>query len=105
MMLHKQHPVVGRRGRRDHPGYTPCCPRTVAARNRSFVPPSRHVDPSQLPDAWWRRLRTDERGQGIAGYAAVALVFVVVLIVVLTTLGDSIGRALQELIDQLPFGG
>ncbi len=69
------------------------------------MPPSRHVDPSPPPDGWWRRLRADESGQGVAGYAAVALVFVVVLIVVLTTLGDSIGRALQAFIEQLDLIG
>lgn len=55
--------------------------------------------------AWLRRLLMDERGQSVAGYAAVVVVFVAVLIVVLATLGDSIGQALQGLIDQLPFGG
>ena len=69
------------------------------------MPSSRHVDPSPPPNAWWRRLRADESGQGVAGYAAVALVFAAVLIVVLTTLGDSIGRALQNFIEQFPFGG
>ncbi len=52
----------------------------------------------------FRGLLLDEEGQGVVEYAAVALVFVVVLIIVLTTLGDSIGQSLQGLLDQLPIG-
>jgi hypothetical protein len=53
---------------------------------------------------WLLRIVTEQEGQGVVGYAAVAAIFVIVLIVVLATLGDSIGQALQGLVDQLPLG-
>ncbi len=52
----------------------------------------------------WRDALADRLGHSVVGYALVAVVFVVVLIVVFSALGDSIGVALQDLIDQLPFG-
>ena len=44
-------------------------------------------------------------GQGVVGYALVAVAFVVVLVLVLTTLGDSIGEGLDGLLDTIsqPF--
>ena len=44
-------------------------------------------------------------GQGVVGYALVAVAFVVVLVLVLTTLGDSIGEGLDSLLDTIsqPF--
>lgn len=51
-----------------------------------------------------RRLAVEDDGQGVPEYAIVTTVFVVILIVVLATLGDTIGEFLQSLVDQLPFG-
>ena len=46
-----------------------------------------------------------QSGQGVVGYALVAVAFVVVLVLVLTTLGDSIGEGLDSLLDTIsqPF--
>lgn len=52
----------------------------------------------------WRHALADRLGQNVVGYAFVAAVFVVVLILVISALGDSIGVTLQDLIGQLPFG-
>ncbi len=44
-------------------------------------------------------------GQGVVGYALVAVAFVVVLVLVLTGLGDSIGEGLDGLLETIsqPF--
>ena len=42
--------------------------------------------------------------RGVIGYILVSTVFFVVLVVVFTSLGTSIGAGLQELVDQLPLG-
>tara|TARA_Y100000588_G_scaffold382568_1_gene470324 strand:+ start:26332 stop:26499 length:168 start_codon:yes stop_codon:yes gene_type:complete len=47
---------------------------------------------------------TSGGGCTVVGFALVSTVFVVVLIIVLTSLGDSIGQGLQSLVDQLPVG-
>lgn len=52
----------------------------------------------------WSHVLADRLGQNVVGYAFVAAVFVVVLILVISALGDSIGVTLQELVGQLPFG-
>ena len=46
-----------------------------------------------------------QSGQGVVGYALVAVAFVVVLVLVMTTLGDSIGEGLDSLLETIsqPF--
>ena len=46
-----------------------------------------------------------QSGQSVVGYALVAVAFVVVLVLVLTTLGDSIGEGLDSLLETIsqPF--
>mgnify|MGYP001353283735 CR=1 FL=1 len=46
-------------------------------------------------------------GQGVAVYALVVVTFVAVLVLVLTSLGDSIGLGINDLVDTIsqPFGG
>ena len=43
-------------------------------------------------------------GSSVFSYLLVTAVFVIVLIVVFTSLGNSIGEGLQSLVDQLPIG-
>lgn len=42
-------------------------------------------------------------GVSVLSYVLVTAVFVIVLIVVLTSLGNSIGEGLQDLVDQIPI--
>ena len=58
--------------------------------------PSHRGEPSQHPPTG--------HGRGVVGYILVSTVFFVVLVVVFTSLNDSIGVGLQELVDQLPLG-
>ena len=44
------------------------------------------------------------QGSSVFSYLLVTAVFVIVLIVVFTSLGNSIGEGLQSLVDQLPLG-
>ncbi|MCY3784437.1 MAG: hypothetical protein OXG79_11735 [Chloroflexi bacterium] len=46
-----------------------------------------------------------QSGQSVIGYALVAVAFVVVLVLVMTTLGDSIGEGLDSLLETIsqPF--
>ena len=46
-----------------------------------------------------------QSGQSVVGYALVAVAFVVVLVLVMTTLGDSIGEGLDSLLETIsqPF--
>ena len=60
----------------------------------------RHSGRGALP----RRQQSQGAGFGVLSYVLVAAVFVVVLIVVFTSLGDSIGQGLQSLVDQIPIG-
>ena len=59
-----------------------------------------NLNPSRAP-------RHSERGAasglGVFSYVLVTAVFVIVLIVVFTSLGDSIGEGLQSLVDQIPI--
>ncbi len=43
------------------------------------------------------------QGSGVFSYLLVTAVFVIVLIVVFTSLGNSIGEGLQDLVDQIPI--
>ena len=50
-----------------------------------------------------RRYLSEGSGFGVLSYVLVAAVFVIVLIVVFTSLGNSIGEGLQDLVDQIPI--
>ena len=50
-----------------------------------------------------RRYLPEGSGVSVFSYILVTAVFVIVLIVVLNSLGDSIGQGLQDLVDQIPI--
>lgn len=64
-----------------------------------------HDDSSQQSDRSYGGAVVGQGGQGVVGYALVAVAFVVVLVLVLTTLGDSIGEGLDSLLETIsqPF--
>ncbi len=65
-----------------------------------------HDGPSDQTDHSPREPMVGEGGQGVVVYAIVAVTFVVVLVLVLTSLGDSIGQGLDGLLETIsqPFG-
>lgn len=69
-------------------------------KHSSSAPRSKHPKPEINHSA----STTSGGGCTVVGFALVSTVFVVVLIIVLTSLGDSIGQGLQGLVDQLPVG-
>ena len=63
-------------------------------------------EPNGQTDGSPRDPMVGEGGQGVVVYALVAVTFVVVLVLVLTTLGDSVGQGLDSLFETItqPFG-
>jgi len=59
-------------------------------------------DPTNRPDGG---SIVGQSAQSVVGYALVAVAFVVVLVLVMTTLGDSIGEGLDSLLETIsqPF--
>ena len=55
-----------------------------------------HDDSNQQADRSYGGSVVGQGGQGVVGYALVAVAFVVVLVLVLTTLGDSIGEGARQ---------
>ena len=64
-----------------------------------------HDDLNEQTDRAYGGSLVGQGGQSVVGYALVAVAFVVVLVLVLTTLGDSIGEGLDSLLDTIsqPF--
>ena len=73
------------------------------------VPPSlgagvtANLNPTGTPRHSGRRYLPEGSGVSVLSYVLVTAVFVIVLIVVLTSLGNSIGEGLQDLVDQIPI--
>ena len=74
-----------------------------------IVPPSlgagvtANLNPTRSPRHSGRRYLPEGSGVSVLSYVLVTAVFVIVLIVVLTSLGNSIGEGLQDLVDQIPI--
>lgn len=66
-----------------------------------------NLNPTEAPRRLGRgasgRYLAGGSGLGVLSYVLVTAVFVIVLIVVLTSLGNSIGEGLQDLVDQIPI--
>ena len=64
-----------------------------------------HEDSNDRTDRPYGGSIVGQSGQGVVGYALVAVAFVVVLVLVMTTLGDSIGEGLDGLLETIsqPF--
>ena len=62
-----------------------------------------NLSPSGPPRHSGRRYLPESSGVSVLSYVLVTAVFVIVLIVVLTSLGNSIGEGLQDLVDQIPI--
>ena len=62
-----------------------------------------NLNPTGAPRHSARRYLSEGSGLGVLSYVLVTAVFVIVLIVVLTSLGNSIGEGLQDLVDQIPI--
>lgn len=63
-----------------------------------------NLNPTGAPRHPGRRNLSEGSGLGVFSYLLVTAVFVIVLIVVFTSLGNSIGEGLQSLVDQIPIG-
>ncbi len=62
-----------------------------------------NLNPAGPPRQSRRRYLSEGSGVSVLSYILVTAVFVIVLIVVLTSLGNSIGEGLQDLVDQIPI--
>ena len=62
-----------------------------------------NLNPAGPPRHSRRRYLPEGSGVSVLSYVLVTAVFVIVLIVVLNSLGDSIGQGLQDLVDQIPI--
>ncbi len=62
-----------------------------------------NLNPTGAPRQSRRRYLPEGSGVSVFSYILVTAVFVIVLIVVLNSLGDSIGQGLQDLVDQIPI--
>ena len=62
-----------------------------------------NLNPTGTPRHSGRRYLPESSGVSVLSYVLVTAVFVIVLIVVLTSLGNSIGEGLQDLVDQIPI--
>ena len=62
-----------------------------------------NLNPAGAPRHSRRRYLPEGSGVSVLSYILVTAVFVIVLIVVLNSLGDSIGQGLQDLVDQIPI--
>ena len=62
-----------------------------------------NLNPAGPPRHSRRRYLPEGSGVSVFSYILVTAVFVIVLIVVLNSLGDSIGQGLQDLVDQIPI--
>ncbi|MDE2904419.1 MAG: hypothetical protein OXP73_15485 [Chloroflexota bacterium] len=62
-----------------------------------------NLNPTRSPRHSGRRYLPEGSGVSVLSYVLVTAVFVIVLIVVLTSLGNSIGEGLQDLVDQIPI--
>ena len=62
-----------------------------------------NLNPTGSPRHSGRRYLPEGSGVSVLSYVLVTAVFVIVLIVVLTSLGNSIGEGLQDLVDQIPI--
>ena len=62
-----------------------------------------NLNPAGPPRQSRRRYLPEGSGVSVLSYILVTAVFVIVLIVVLTSLGNSIGQGLQDLVDQIPI--
>ncbi len=63
-----------------------------------------NLNPTGAPRHSGRRYLSQGSGVGVFSYLLVTAVFVIVLIVVHGSLGNSIGEGLQSLVDQIPIG-
>ena len=61
------------------------------------------MNPTRLPRHSGRRPLSEGSGVSVLSYVLVTAVFVIVLIVVINSLGNSIGEGLQDLVDQIPI--
>ncbi len=62
-----------------------------------------NLNPTGPPRQARRRYLPESSGVNVLSYILVTAVFVIVLIVVLNSLGNSIGEGLQDLVDQIPI--
>ncbi len=62
-----------------------------------------NLNPTGPPRRARRRYLPENSGVNVLSYILVTAVFVIVLIVVHNSLGNSIGEGLQDLVDQIPI--